>query len=422
MNLARQVLLKFNDKRSRDPWAVRAVVGFSAGVFVATLLAVFSVKATDELASWWGLAMGFVAISWVAVVTVCRVRVSLLPAMMFPGKGFPSLIRFLAITILSVVMIAGTGALFQLSFTGVALVFIPFVMPVALFWTVGRNLGMKSCLFAGGVLLVICTRLFTMPEGKVAGTVPLAEPQDDDVWVMSWNVGAGFPFFPGSDDNDIDRIAEIVRQHDVHVLCLQEVSSKEFLSKLQAVLGSGWKGGGSDSNGKATAVLSRIGGESESPLKDMDHGAPTVLRIRSHKGMLQFVSCHASPWRKSLHRREMIEWVLHEFRHSKNKTVVAGDFNIDTSRGWTFLSPLLSDSLSFDRATWRALSILGRDPGFGLQATASLGRRSDWVVVDSKMPITDYRVLESVQVGRMDHFPVLVRVGLGKAGRSAIVE
>jgi endonuclease/exonuclease/phosphatase family metal-dependent hydrolase len=115
----------------------------------------------------------------------------------------------------------------------------------------------------------------------------------------------------------------------------------------------------------------------------------------------------------------MVEWVLHELRDSKNKTVVTGDFNIDTSRGWTFLSPLLSDSLSFDRATWRALSILGRDPGLGLQATSSMGRRSDWVVVDSKMPITGYRVLESVKVGRMDHFPVLVRVGLGKAGRDA---
>jgi endonuclease/exonuclease/phosphatase family metal-dependent hydrolase len=249
--------------------------------------------------------------------------------------------------------------------------------------------------------------------------LPLAGIQDDDVWVMSWNVGGGGPFFPGSDDDDIERIAEIVIQHGVHVLCLQEVSSKKFLSKLQAVLGRDWKGGGSESNGKATAVLSRVGGETESPLKDMNHGGPTVLRIRSHKGMLQFVSCHASPGRNSGQRRKMVEWVLHELRDSKNKTVVTGDFNIDTSRGWTFLSPLLSDSLSFDRATWRALSILGRDPGLGLQATSSMGRRSDWGVVDSKMPITGYRVLESVKVGRMDHFPVLVRVGLGKAGRDA---
>jgi endonuclease/exonuclease/phosphatase family metal-dependent hydrolase len=419
MELASEVLLKFNDKRPRDWWAVRAVVGFSAGIFVATLLAVFSVKATDELASWWGLAMVFVVISWVAVVTVCRVTVSMLPGLMRSSGGFPSWLRFLAITIASLIMIAGTSALFQLSLAGVTFAFVPFVMAVALFWTVGRDMGVKSCLFAGGVLLVICTRLFTIPEGKVTLTVPLAGAQDDDVRVMSWNVGGGFPFFPGSDDDDIERIAEIVIQNDVHVLCLQEVSSKQFLSKLQAVLGSDWKGGGSEGSGTATAVLSRIGGEIDTPLKDVAHGGPTVLRIRSHKGMLQFVSCHASSGRNSGQRREMVEWVLHELRDSKNKTVVTGDFNIDTSRGWTFLAPLLSDSLSFDRATWRALSILGRDPGFDLQATSSMGRRSDWVVVDSKMPVTDYRVLESVQVGRMDHFPVLVRVGLGKAGRSA---
>ena len=37
MELGSEVLLEFNDKRPRDWWAVRAVVGFSAGVFVATL-------------------------------------------------------------------------------------------------------------------------------------------------------------------------------------------------------------------------------------------------------------------------------------------------------------------------------------------------------------------------------------------------
>ena len=61
----------------------------------------------------------------------------------------------------------------------------------------------------------------------------------------------------------------------------------------------------------------------------------------------------------------------------------------------------------------------GEDPGFGAQATASQwGGAATWMVVDSKMPIAGYRVLQGEEVGQMDHSPVLLRVGLGKAGRN----
>ena len=418
MEINSEVSLNLNGRRSNDSWRVRAVLGITAGVFVATVLAVFSVRTTDELGSWWGLAILLSVISWGAVAVAWQGGVYLFAKAMFLDSGFPSCIRFVAISLVSLLILSAAGILVKLPLSGTVITFAPFVLPVVFFWVAGRNAGLKSCLFAGAILLVICTRLFTLPPGIVASAYPFTGVQDDDVSVMSWNLGGGGPFFPGSDEADIDEITGVVRRHGVHVLCLQEVSSTKFLNKLIAALGADWKGGGSPGGDKSTAVLSRIGGDVESPLDSMNYGGPTVLRIKSHRGLLQFVSCHGSPGRESGQRRKMVEWVLHDLRDLKNKTVIAGDFNIDTSRGWTFIAPLLSDSLSFDRATWRALGIMGEDPGFGAQATASMGRRSTWMVVDSKMPITGYRVLQGEEVGQMDHSPVLLRVGLGKAGRN----
>ncbi|MCP4849302.1 MAG: endonuclease/exonuclease/phosphatase family protein [Verrucomicrobiaceae bacterium] len=417
MELASEVLTGLRGRRPFDLWWARSVVALSAGVFVATLLAVFSVRGTDELASWWGLAMFLAFMSWGTVALTWQGALYLLPKAMGRGGGFFSCLRFLAVSALSLLVLSVAGMIAQLPPTGLVITFVPFVIPIVLFWIIGCHIRVKSCLCAVVLLVVVGTRLYTLPSGGASGAYPLAEPQDDDVRLMSWNLGGRAPFFRGSNDADIGAVAEIVRKHEVHVLCLQGVSSRQFLDKLLLELGHDWKGGVSSGGGKSTAVLSRIGGEVQSPLNGMDYGGPTVLRIRSHKGMLQFVSCHGSPGRKSWQRRKMVDWILHEFRGAKSKTVIAGDFNIDTSRGWTFLAPMLSDSLSFDLASWRALAIMGEDPGFDARATSSMGRRSDWVMVDSKMPITGYRVLQSVEVGRMDHFPVLLRVGLGKAGR-----
>ena len=310
MELANEVLLDLRGRRLGALWRVRAVVGLSAGVFVATLLAGFSVRVTAELAPWWGLAMLFAVIAWGTVVIAWQGAVYLLPKTMRLDGWLPSCVRFLVISVISLLMVAVTGIIVKLPLAGLVIAFVPFVIPVALFWVIGRDMGVKSCLCAGVLLLAICARLFTLPSAAFPGEYPLAGTRDDDVRMMSWNLGGGGPFFPGSNDDDIDAIAEIASKHGVHILCLQEVSSMPFLQKLLVALGDNWKGGASSGGGKSTAVLSRIGGEVKSPFNGMDYGGPTVLRIRSHKGTLQFVSCHGSPGRESGQRRKMVEWVL----------------------------------------------------------------------------------------------------------------
>jgi len=422
MEITSELLLDLKGGRGVSSLRVRSVLGFCAGVFIATVVAVFSVNATDELASWWTLAMVFNLISLIFVALAWQGIGYLFPKAMLRNGWLACCVQFLFIWMASLLMVVFAALLMGLSLLGAVLTFVPFVSAVAFFWSVGHNAGLKTCVCGAFVLLVIFARLLMLPSAVAASVYPFAGSQDDDIRVMSWNLGGGAPFFAGSDEANVDKIIEIVRRNAVHVLCMQEVPSGEFLNRLTMGLEGEWKGGRSPGGPKSTAILSRIGGEVNAPLATMDYGGPTVLRITSHKGELQFVNCHGSPGRKSGQRRVMVEWILHELRDLKKKTVICGDFNIDTSRRWTFMDPLLSDSLSFDTATWRALGLMGDDPGFDAGATSPMGRRSSWMVVDRKMPITGYQILKNEQKGGMGHFPVLLRVGLGRAGRITVAD
>ena len=422
MEITSELLLDLKGGQGVSSLRVRAVLGFCAGVFVATLLGVFSVNATDELTSWWTLAMVFNLISLIFVALTWQGIGYFFPKAILRHGWLACCGQFFSIWMVSLLMVVFTALLMGLSLLGAVLTFVPFVSAVAFFWSVGRNAGLKTCLFAAFILVVIFARLLMLPSAVAASVYPCAGSQNDDIRVMSWNLGGGAPFFSGSDEAHVDKIIDIVRHNGVHVLCMQEIPSGEFLNALTVGLGVEWKGGRSPGGPKSTAILSCIGGEVNAPLATMDYGGPTVLRITSHKGELQFVNCHASSGRKSGQRRAMVEWILHELRDLKKKTVICGDFNIDTSRRWTFMAPLLSDSLSFDVATWRALGLMGDDPGFDAGATSPMGRRSSWMIVDRKMPITGYQILKNEQKGGMGHFPVLLRVGLGRAGRITVAD
>jgi len=196
------------------------------------------------------------------------------------------------------------------------------------------------------------------------------------------------------------------------------VGERVYVNRLVKALGEGWRGYMAAGAGGSTAVLSRIGGVLEEGAID----GVTVVRIASDKGNLQFASCQTGRGRDSRARRRVVDWVLNAVRDPNRKTVLAGNFECDPSAGWTFLSPLFSDAPRYDRATWRALGVLGRDPGAGGRGTSRFNRRTDWVVVDSRMSVTGYQVLASVKVDGIGQSPVLVSVDLGKGGRGGVLD
>ena len=394
-----------------------AVVAFAAAVFTGTLMAVFSAAKRSELGGWWLVAMVFVLLGWLAVAAAARIGKSVSDATGVMRRSGSLLAVMLWLLVAASLLLAVVALVLRLPPLGFVLSAMPILVVCAFFWA--RRLGVEGKVggFAGVLLFLICIRLFTMPGDRDDLAPKFAGSKDDDLVMMTWNVGGGAPMFSAAGDGEIDKIAKVVSEQGAHVVCLQSVPSKEFLEALKVKLGVGWRGECSNGDGKLTAVLSQKGGVFQASSSHLAHGGPAMVSISSDSGVLNFVSCHAAPGRASAERRHIVDRVLSTVRSPHSKTVIAGDFGIDPGRGWSFLQPLYTDSSRFDMATWRAINVLGSDPGFGGAGTSPLGRRDNWVVVDSKMAITDYRVLESFRGGGIAHAPVVVRLGLGKAGR-----
>lgn len=400
-------------------WRVPTVVSFAAAVFVATLLAVFSARELGDLAMWWLAAMVAAVVGWLAVAGGSMVWRKGIRRGRGSSKKAPTWARFLGLVIGGCGIIFLIGFLKPLSPLGLLLSLWPIVVGAALLWARDGLIDRPTVIAAGVIVFLICVRLFTIAGGGDRNPPQFASAAADDVRVLSWNIGGGAPLFSPGKEKNIAAIAKTITEHGAHVVCLQEVPSQKYIDSLIGKLGKPWRGKRGEGDQRSSAVLSRISGSFETPKIKSEFGAPIVLTVNSPRGVLQFVSCQAKPGRHSADRRATVDWVLNEVRNpsKKTKTVVAGDFGIDPGTRWSFLSPLLTDHRKFDRATWRVLNVLGSDPGLGGGPTSALGQRPNWLIVDSKMSVTDYRVLDSAKQRGMDHRPVLVAVGLGRAGR-----
>ena len=55
---------------------------------------------------------------------------------------------------------------------------------------------------------------------------------------------------------------------------------------------------------------------------------------------------------------------------------------------WTFLSPIITDSISYDRASWKALSLLGKIFGYSPSSNQPIRRlnlKQEWMILSPGM-------------------------------------
>jgi hypothetical protein len=120
----------------------------------------------------------------------------------------------------------------------------------------------------------------------------------------------------------------------------------------------------------------------------------TIFGILRGNEVIRFVSCEPVPGKSSRSRREMVDWLLSECRKSGESVVVAGNFYFNPNDRWNLISPMLTDSISIDRASWRSLGLLGNvisyrasDP-FG-DFSWKLHKNREWIVVDPSIGIVE---------------------------------
>jgi len=172
-------------------WRVRAVVGFVAGLFMATLLAVFSTSAREDLGSWWMAAMAFAIFAWCVVAGCDGLGRVLKRKLGFGGSRPPDVLVFIVLIGAALAVVAVFGWAVSSTPLGGVLTALPFVVAVAIFWQRAGTGSTAGIVVAAVVLFLICVRLFTLPAEGDFDAPQLAPVGEGDVLLMSWNVGGG---------------------------------------------------------------------------------------------------------------------------------------------------------------------------------------------------------------------------------------
>jgi len=252
-----------------------------------------------------------------------------------------------------------------------------------------------SILLVGAMFFITSLKLFTVSPLQKP---PLSLKKDDGrhdrgdlIRVLTLNL-RGSGIFKKEGIKDPLRLAQVMRPLDIDVVLLQGLKSKEFLSALVSELGKEWSVNTVPEEDGSTAILSKLEGQLES--LEMPNYGITIFGILRGNEVIRFVSCEPVPGKSSRSRREMVDWLLSECRKLGESVVVAGNFYFNPNDRWNLISPMLTDSISIDRASWRSLGLLGNvisyrasDP-FG-DFSWKLHKNREWIVVDPSIGIVE---------------------------------
>jgi len=377
--------------------APRRWLGLFAGLVVGAVLGILSSGTFVEFGFWILLGCSVACVSWVIVLLVSLVGGSLCNRLGLRARTLPRIFRFLGILIASIGFTCLLGVLFKSRGLGIGLTLAPAIFFICVYWTKprGQGIGLMSILLVGALFFVTSLKLFTVPPlQKSPSSLKKNDglhDRGDLIRVLTLNL-RGSGIFQKEGIKDPLRLARVMRPLDIDVVLLQGLKSKEFLSALVSELGKEWSVNTVPEEDGSTAILSKLEGQLES--LEMPNYGITIFGILRGNEVIRFVSCEPVPGKSSRSRREMVDWLLSECRKSGESVVVAGNFYFNPNDRWNLISPMLTDSISIDRASWRSLGLLGNvisysasDP-FG-DFSWKLHKNREWIVVDPSIGIVE---------------------------------
>jgi|TARA_B110000116_G_scaffold270656_1_gene289272 hypothetical protein len=375
----------------------RRWLGLFAGLVVGVVLGILSSNTFVEFTFWILLGCSTACVSWVIVLLASLIGGSLCNKLGLRARTLPRIFRFLGILIASVGFTCLLGVIFKSRGFGIGLTLAPTIFFICVYWTMprGQSFGLMSILLVGALSFISSFKLFTVPALEKPPTVlekdDSVHDRKDIIRVLTLNLrGSGILQREGI--KDPKRLAQVVGPLDVDVVLLQGLESKELLSELVSELGKDWSANEVPDENNSTAIISKFNGQLES-LAEPNYGI-TIFGILRNNKVIRFVSCEPVADNSSRNRREMVDWLLSECRKSGESVVVAGNFYFNPNDRWNLISPMLTDSISIDRASWRALGLLGdvisykhSDP---LGAFSwKLHKNREWIIVDPSIEIVE---------------------------------
>ena len=379
----------------------RLWLGLSVGVFAGIVLGVLSAHSIENAFFWIKLGIIVAFISW-SLVFLASLIFRIVNRNLFKIRFAPRLLRVIGLVLLVSGLSYLLGLIFNFRGVGVMLTLLPTIFLISVFWTKphGQSYSLTAILIFGTGIFLISFKLFTIPAiiKPILPDQPVSESQDSDIKLLAFNLRRS-GVIPQKGIKDPRKLAKIINDEDVEVVLFQGIPDKKFLDDLLSEIGGDWTPAVSSDDKNKTAIISKFGkGTEVFKSKEADL---SMASFEKNGNLIRFVSCEAPSGRKSLERRNLVDWLLKEYRKDGQLIIAAGNFKFNPQVRWTFLSPIITDSISYDRASWKALSLLGEIFGYSPysnQPIRKLNLKQEWMIlspgmnlVSSSLPDMSYK-------------------------------
>jgi endonuclease/exonuclease/phosphatase family metal-dependent hydrolase len=243
--------------------------------------------------------------------------------------------------------------------------------------------------------------------------------------LLSWNIGNGdLESETRAHTEDIPDVARVILRNDPDAVALQELSGEEQLKLLLTQLGNRYRGfvNSKGSSDRVEALLVKVEpvaadeGAGNVGFNNVPTGsrfaAAATFRLHNHWPEIVVLSVHADAFNAGA-RRAFVGDVVNWSRSRGNNSIVfiAGDFNLEVAT--RNRNNLFTDDAKHDSESYAYLLKYFADLGSAAGQTSVNERRIDYIFGPAaQISLRHAEVLRDAAVGHMDHWPLLVEIGL----------
>ena len=261
----------------------------------------------------------------------------------------------------------------------------------------------------------------------VLGAVHYAQPSESEtnspstkalvsLRLLTWNIGyAELEDDTRAHDKDLPAVADVILREDPDAVALQELTGTAQLNTLLKLLHRKYRGAvAQKGNGdRFEAILVKDAGATFTPVSaGARYALAASFRPRQDTSEVVLLSAHADAFnaaRRRTYTEALVDWAQAQVQSSD--VFIAGDFNFELKAANE--TNIYTDNLKHDSESYSHILRHFRDLGRTAGDTAINDRRIDYVFGPTKLTqIGRVEVLRNAAVGRMDHWPLLVEVGL----------
>ena len=262
---------------------------------------------------------------------------------------------------------------------------------------------------------------------SIVGAVHFAQPPESErqnstanetqsLRLLTWNIGyAELEDDTRAHDKDLKAVAAVILRQDPDAVALQELTGNAQLKLLLGLLQGKYRGGMAQQGDgdRFEAVLVKGPDATFIPLPvGGRYALGASFQPRQDTQPVLLLSAHADAFnaaRRRTYTEALIDWA--QARAQTSDVFIAGDFNFELKAANE--TNLYTDNLKHDSESYSYILRHFKDLGRAAGDTAINDRRIDYIFGPSRLKqIGRVEVLRDAAVGRMDHWPLLVEVGL----------